>query len=689
VAERRRFSNREKSALALGAGGKCVLCGAPLDDGWHGDHAVAWSAGGRTQMANGQPTCPRCNLRKGKTLDIDRLRPRKFQRELHEATLVRVAAGEMTTVADVAPGSGKTLAYQWIATDLMRRELIDFAAIYTPRISLATQAETSYRREENIGGRLTEVGDFELFHPSGRLERIRHRRNSYPILPPGAQREAFVTCFASLTASPDLHVGWAREHEGRFLLIADEAQFCGADDSPDEEFGGTKAGYYIEQMAQYSRHALMLTGTPERADQKKIVLADYREGPNGNLYIISHASAKYRDGIAATDETGRHSPYLRRFEMSLTSIHVRLENSEDQELIQVYEGETSDPALYKYMESLKPVLRRPDVWQPVVDDTVKRLQLVQKINPEHRALIACMEKNDARAVYNYLRDRHKGLRVELAVSEDGPLAEKSLRNFKHGPADVLVTVRMAFLGYDCPKITVVGVLTNYRHQAHLMQLVMRGGRVWNPAESGVAGPDQRLHIVTTDDPKMRAFLAYLRTEETAGIREIGEGGGGGIGDGASAWRVTDAYVTKTAVESDTATVDADDRQLLEAVLHQIGPIVTVSQLAEAAEQLGLLFKGPAPEVPAQPAAVQVGRPPETEREIVDRCKSEAHSLIGGHMRTLGYEPADGNYQRVRARVTREINSDFEHSGIKSTEVITTKERARAYVAHVRSWIATQ
>lgn len=672
---RRRFSSRERVALYLAADGRCERCGRELEPGWHADHVNPAVAGGPTRLSNGQALCPRCNLQKGASVVQDKLNPRKFQRELHDAVMARVAAGEMVTVANVSPGSGKTLAYQWILTDLMRRGIIDFGAIYVPRISLATQAETTYRSEVKRGH---EVGDFELFHPAGRLERIRHRGNKPPLLPPGATREAFVTCFASLTAQPDVHLQWAQEHEGRFLLIADEAQFCGTDDAGDDLFGGTKAAYYIEQMAQYARHTVLLTGTPYRADKKKLVLADYEQGPDGRLRLISHANARYRDGVGATPE-----PYLRRFEMSLTRANVELTNDDGE----TYEDETTSPKLYEYMSSLKPVLRRSEVWQPVVDGVVQRLRFMQRINPNYRALVACMEQSEARAVANYLRSTHPGLKVVQALSEDGPKAEAALREFRTEKADVLVTVRMAFLGYNCPEITVVGVLTNYRDEGHLMQLVFRGGRVWDPAKSGHPAKEQRLHIVTIDDPRMTAFLNYLKNEQDKGIRESDDGNrpvcGGGLPGDPSPWEVTDAYATLTRVEGADGSVSSDDLELLEAVLHTIGPITTVTQLADAVEKLGLLKELPKDGglfPPPSPSA----RAPMTEAEIVKQAKGEASEAIGEFLRRRGYKPSDDNYKPARARLTKQINRAF---GISSTEAISTKEQARDYLGHVRSWLA--
>lgn len=54
-------------ALYLHADGRCELCSDELEDGWHADHIVPWSAGGSTDIANGQALCPECNLKKGPT----------------------------------------------------------------------------------------------------------------------------------------------------------------------------------------------------------------------------------------------------------------------------------------------------------------------------------------------------------------------------------------------------------------------------------------------------------------------------------------------------------------------------------------------------------------------------------------------------------------------------------------------
>src|SRR5947209_15262592 len=85
-AQRRAFNSRERTALYLAADGRCTECGADLEPGWHGDHIQPYSAGGPTDVANGQALCPTCNLKKGSTVATEL---REWQAEALEKFLRR------------------------------------------------------------------------------------------------------------------------------------------------------------------------------------------------------------------------------------------------------------------------------------------------------------------------------------------------------------------------------------------------------------------------------------------------------------------------------------------------------------------------------------------------------------------------------------------------------------------------
>lgn len=603
----------------------------------------------------------------------DQFRPRRFQAELRNSVAQRVVAQETATVAYVAPGSGKTLGWQAVVTDLMRTGHISTAAVFVPRTNLAIAAETDYRAEGTDG---TDEGDFLLFE-SKRLERVRHRRNAYPLLPHNVIREAYTTCYASLASYPDLHLDWARKHEGDFLLVADEAQFCGQESNGMGLPGSTRAGEYIQQMAQVARHTLLLTGSHKRADGRPLVLADYLPNPKDpkRKKLVSQVEANYSDGVALC--------YLRDFEVCFKNAPVNLRNTENAD---TFDGLLSDPKLYEYMGSIKNALRREDVWQPVVDEVVDRVREAQKVKQGYRGLIACMEQMDARRIVTYLGQRHRDLRVELAVSSDEGEALRALRRFKgrkdadpdeKPPADILVTVRMAFIGYDCKQIGVVGVLTNYRDSGHLLQLIGRGLRMWGGAPS-----PQLIQIVTTDDPAMKKFVAWLRTEADKGLKEREEREGSDfIGDPGS-WEIASIGPATTRIENRGGAIPPAASEKIAEALRTVGPVTTTTQAIELMGQLGFVFPDdPAETIAPAPAPAA---PPRTEAEIVAHEKGKASKLIGGLLYRKGFEPSHGNYQQARAKITRSINDVF---GIRSTEAITTKEDARRYLATVRDWIS--
>ena len=47
------------------SGGLCSSCKKKLSKGFHADHVIPHSLGGRTITSNGQALCPKCNIKKG------------------------------------------------------------------------------------------------------------------------------------------------------------------------------------------------------------------------------------------------------------------------------------------------------------------------------------------------------------------------------------------------------------------------------------------------------------------------------------------------------------------------------------------------------------------------------------------------------------------------------------------------
>lgn len=68
-AKRFRATDAMRFALSVRQGGRCALCGQPLDPtGVHVDHIVPRKHGGTNNEQNLQLVCSRCNLLKGARL---------------------------------------------------------------------------------------------------------------------------------------------------------------------------------------------------------------------------------------------------------------------------------------------------------------------------------------------------------------------------------------------------------------------------------------------------------------------------------------------------------------------------------------------------------------------------------------------------------------------------------------------
>jgi len=492
MTDRRFFTQEQRNEIYRSAGGHCQECGTKLiGDSWHADHYTPVWADGETTVDNGRALCPKCNLKKGIRLP-DNILLRPFQRELTDVVRARIAAGEHVTVALVGAGSGKTLAYLYLTNALYRDGLIDALSGYVPRKNLRRQAAL-------------DCNDLRSKSASPCMGEIIERGNVEPLVP--ADKFGFVANYQSLVSDSkkdddkQLHLNWAKENAGRFILILDEAQFLGiADDD-----GGTQAAAQVEQIAEYALHVVVLSATPVRSDKRPLIFCEYSEPNEKGLRMLKwHVRATYREGVALK--------YLRPCEFHLNNGNGSFTN-----------GETFE--VEELERRLSTVLRSNDIWQPLVDETIRQFRFCRRLCKEYRSLIACIDQDHAKKVYEYIKKKYPEFVTVIAISDDTD-SRNVLDAFRpvdkggSNSGDILVSVAMAYIGFDCAPIIVVGNLTNKRWFGWLEQLIMRGGRMW----SGQPVDGQTLIVVAPNDPLMAAFARKFRADAEAGLRDRGTGG---------------------------------------------------------------------------------------------------------------------------------------------------------------------
>jgi len=489
-------------------------------------------------------------------LAADQFEPREYQRELVEAIRANIAQERKLTVGIAAPGYGKQNASIYAAVCLAREYGIPLMITFVPRLNLAGQYEIGYegpylRRGRHVYRDRAEALIMNFGEP--RLNNLEHRPNADPLVPDDWKPPfGIVACYASLVKDmgkdgKGFFRSLAQNYAGKFLLHADEAQFCGAAEygEGDAITGGVRAGAYIEELDHYSFHTLLQTGTENRADGEELVLCGDRYADPQNPGEIRGPLSPDAEG---TYGRARELGYLREFEVDYIDDHVSLESLDG--------SQKAEYELSRSPKYLAQVLRREAVWQPLCDKVIQRVRERQKIWPGYKGLICCMDQNHAREILKYLQMKYPGLkdRILLAISNDQGEAQENLRRFrkrgddgKPSPYDVMITVRMAFIGYDCKEISVVGVLTNYRDQGHLYQQVGRGLRVLGDR----AYSEQVCWIVAPKDPLMRRFIKWLKEERKRGTRGPGEG----PGPAEQKMYVKDAYATTTTADGLAGTVE--------------------------------------------------------------------------------------------------------------------------------------
>jgi len=421
------------------------------------------------------------------------MQQRRFQQETLDKLVLKATqaaqAGRspFALTCNIYPGSGKTRMATEAADLLFKRGDIDTLVMLVPRRNLAVQTELSWESSRHH------------FAPNA-LGRISHRENKWPLIRPG--ESGYVSTYASLMAQPALHLDQLKGR--RTFLVLDEAQQLGEDYPGGAGERGTASAEQVQHLVDGTdvRGILVMSGTPFRADGNPLLFAHYETRADGREYLVADVTASYSDGI--------EGEYLRLFDAHLY----------DGEVDWAHANRASEKlTLSEYDRSLRPFLvESNDYWGGLVDRFVDHLNARQRVDRRFCGLIACYNQEQAAQVVVYLKRRHQGLRVLKAVSDDGEEAQHNLRRFRSEPHDVLVTVQMAYMGYDQPWIAVVLPLTGFREPGYLRQLLARSLRV----VPGIPYDQQSAVWVVPADARMRAFIEQERQELERGLRRRDE-----------------------------------------------------------------------------------------------------------------------------------------------------------------------
>jgi superfamily II DNA or RNA helicase len=500
MTERRRFSDSQRTALYLVAGGQCSECGVELEPGWHADHMDPYSRGGVTDVINGQALCPPCNLRKAARVEPQ---PREWQKRF-------IAKYHANTDPDfllvACPGAGKTLAAGFVARDLLRDGSVDRLLIVVPTAALREQWMSALSA---IG---VVVDGLTMNNGRGERETM-----------DGVRTRGWVVTYHSLHSDRAVHRILNARRPTQAIL--DENHHLGEDAS-----WGKAAVEALGPCVQ----RLSLSGTPFRGTRDAIPfvefdgdgMARYRDEPDGTPYPRGF---DYSYGRALHDQPPPVRPIL--FDQYAGDVTWLEQWTDEEKTVNIADklGRRDRSRANKHALDA-----RGDWLRRVLTDADARLSMVRaEGDPAAQGVILCIDTRHADRVVRLLTEIAGSGRVAVAVSKDSQgrdvteQARVTIASFGASPARWLVAVAMVSEGIDIPTLRVGVWATVVRSPLRFRQGMGRLIRRTQLPED----IDQTAYLFVPKDPDMVTLANEVYEEVKLALLERDEGEPGEPGGG--------------------------------------------------------------------------------------------------------------------------------------------------------------
>lgn len=513
----RNFSKAQRLALLEIAGYRCEICGIPLTiNTMHADHRIPWSAGGPTDVSNGQALCQPCNLEKHASMKLKKVinkhgQPMEYRNWQLAALLgANGKAGAIKKLADganhyfinVCPGGGKTpfgVAFSRWALD---NDYIERIIVLSPRMKIREQWEDLMKLNGITAETIT------------RTAAIGRTGNA------NAPKKCIVITY-QLFGIPEV-VEYVRAITAKYrtLFIADEIHWLGFSDAVDD----TRWGDAFRRGSEHARFVLPLSGTPFREDHYKLPFLQYQEGKGSPDYNYSYGEA-VRDGAVTPIRFDDHTGII-DFEVTDSDGHVEevLSMDFDDDHKGWYYTQNGEPDEKKLNRRLSAALQNnSEFWHPIIDAAVLQLNILRnREDPSAGGIIFARDQAHARTIAGYLA-RTTGNNPRVIISDE----DRDIDGFAQSADDWVVSVRMINEGVDIERLRVAVMLTNVTTRKHFMQAVARAIRVNYKLNTPVRG--QWAYVFMPADPRFKQYA--LEFKNAIADQELdppqGTGGSGG------------------------------------------------------------------------------------------------------------------------------------------------------------------
>jgi superfamily II DNA or RNA helicase len=353
---------------------------------------------------------------------------RAWQQEALTAYFDRPEGAARDFLVSATPGAGKTAFALRLASELLRRRVIDRVTVVAPTEHLKVQwADAAHRAGIRLDPRFSN----------------RHARES-------RQFHGVVVTYAQVALRAALH----REltASARTLVILDEVHHGG---------DTLSWGDAIREAFEGAARRLSLTGTPFRSDTAPIPFVRYVRDERG--IRMSQTDFAYSYGRALRDGVVR--PVL--FLSYAGSMRWRTRSGEEYEAT-LGQGDTSDVTAQAWRAALDP---SGDWVSAVLAAADRRLSEVRQAVPDAGGLVIASDQTTARAYAAILTDL-TGTRPTLVLSDESGSSER-IEKFAQGNQRWMVAVRMVSEGVDVPRLSVGVYATSAATPLYFAQAIGR------------------------------------------------------------------------------------------------------------------------------------------------------------------------------------------------------------------------
>lgn len=507
--QRRFFNGGERESLLVAQDGRCAICGAELEPGFHVDHVLPVARGGKTEIGNAQAVCPACNLAKS---DLAPYGLRVWQ----EACLKKFLAHRgRDFLVSACPGAGKTRLAGAVIAEMMRTGRASNLVIVVPTKSLRS-----------------DWGRVLLDYYGVAVDANVASGKQFRVSMGGKKVRGCVVTYAGLKSISDRIRKLVTSNT---LVVFDEPHHM----ADEASWGDTVASVF-----DLAGKRLLLTGTPFRTDGVPIPYVTYDQ----DGYSVPDFDMSYGQALEALPRIVR-PVFFERMDgevswldaQSLDVVTVRMSDRVPHHIARKRNR--------KAVQCAESNLWILDLFRRA-NDRISQCRAEGDTNAG--GLAVCYTQESARKIVEMLTDGVSGLGLDandvvLVTSDDSDDATADIKQFRDGNQRWIVAVHMVSEGVDIPRLRVGAFLTTVRTNLYFMQVVGRFIRWRSDLKC-----DQTAYIFIPNDPEIIAFVEALEAMRGEAIRnreERGEIANSDDSDGddqaSERWR-TDALISAIA-----------------------------------------------------------------------------------------------------------------------------------------------